>query len=91
MSVVTVNERQEEILALIKCGADTEEIAAALGISKWTARDQIRKLGVKLQTPSMVELPDAAEEHGIVVRDCAVDEEMPDDGTIRVDGGDADL
>lgn len=90
MTDVTVNERQQEILVLIKCGADTEEIAAALGVSKWTARDHIRKLGVKLQAPTMVDLPDAAEEHGIRVPDCDADD-MPDDGAIRVDGREADL
>lgn len=86
---VTLNNRQREILELIKCGADTAEIAATLGISKWTARDHLRKLGVKLQAASMVDLPDAAAGHGIVVRDC--DDGMPDDGTIRIDGSEADL
>lgn len=90
MSTVEVNERQQEILALIACGADTEEIAAAIGVSKWTARDQIRRLGVKLQAPTMAELPDAAREHGITIRDCEADEQE-DDGTIRVDGREADL
>jgi DNA-binding NarL/FixJ family response regulator len=86
---VYVTAREEEILALIKCGADTLEIAATIGVSKWTIRDQIRRLGVKLQAPNMAELPDAAAEHGIHVPDCAVEDD--DDGTIRVDGRHADL
>lgn len=89
MSSIILNPREEEILALIKCGADTMEIAATLGVSKWTIRDQIRKLGVKLQVPTMVELPEAAEAQGFAVPECATEDD--DDGTIRVDGRDADL
>lgn len=85
---VYVTAREGEILALIKCGANTQEIAATIGVSKWTIRDQIRNLGVKFQVAGMAELPDAAAEHGIVVPDC-YDEN--DDGEVRLDGGHGNL
>ena len=78
-----LSRRQRRIVSLIACGARTTDIADALGISKWTARDHIHELGILFAVSSMIELPDAARDAGIILDPC-VDEDEDDDGAIRV-------
>lgn len=60
---LTLTYQQCRIVNMIAEGKNTDAVAAALGVSRWTARDRIRKLCATLGG-SMAELPALAEKHG---------------------------
>lgn len=70
MTTATLTDRQRDLVGLIDCGADSEEIASELGLSQWTVRDQIKRLRGKLGAASMRDLPAAARAAGVDLPVC---------------------
>lgn len=83
--------REREVLEIVECQGDeidVAEIAAAMEISQNTLKSRVKKIREKLAaSPAeywLEDLPAKAREQGVPLAPCEA--EMPDDGSVRVDG-----
>jgi hypothetical protein len=87
----TLSRREREVLEVIDCSGDDIDVAAIAGeldISSYTLRDKIKSIRRKLDAGTdvwMENLPDHARSKGVKIEPCPPDD-MPDDGTTRMDG-----
>lgn len=65
-----MSSKQLEVLRLIECGMDTDEIAEEMALSRYTVRDKIRRMRMRFGVEKMRDLPDALRAQGIDVPRC---------------------
>lgn len=70
MEADDMSSQQLEVLRLIECGMDTDEIAEEMALSRYTIRDKIRRLRLRFGVENMHDLPGAARQSGVNVPIC---------------------